>query len=196
MKHRFGKNIKWFLLIFLVSALVWQGIFWAVDRPSEGERLQIFVTADGCDREKLLEKLEALPVRQLQVVDCGTGQSRYYDLFSTAGLLGSDLLVMESTVFDVQQAHREFVPLSRELLEQYGLDPQEFTFVEKDGQACAIVVYDRSLGIDLLQDCVQVCDPEKQYCIAVNILSLHCAPYSWEENATDYAFRALALLLQ
>ncbi len=194
MKKTLLRNLPVFFIICLASILLWQTVFSRVCAPKREETLQIFVTANVCHQEKIRQTLGVLPVKAVEVSSCSSTANHYQESLVTAGILNSDLLIVEASVFDPEYAYQEFAPLDARLLESYGLAAADYSYVERAGEQYAIIIYDESLGISLLSDYLQVCDPEKQYCIAVNRNLPNAAPYG--QALTDNAFRALAKLLK
>ncbi len=190
------RNLPWFALIILISAILWQSVFGAICAPKAHETLQIFVTADYCNNQRIKDSLQALPVKEVYIASHSVTNAGYNDYLTTVGLLSSDLLIVDSAIFDAEYAWQEFAPLEESLLSQYGLDPKDYRYVTVEGTPYGIVVYNKNMGIDLLSDYLQVCEADRQYCIVVNRNTPNAAPFSWEEPCTDNAFRALATLLK
>ncbi len=195
MKKRLSGNWHWFLLILLASAILWQSVFSVVCAPKKQECLQLFVTADRCDSKMIQAALAALPVKQVNV-RCQSSSNPYYqDQLTTSGIMNSDLLILHSSIFEMEYAWQEFAPLDAELLMQYGLAPEQYSYVSCNGRNYAIVIHDESRGISLLGEYLELCEPGKQYCIAVNVNMPNARPFSEGEDTTDHAFLALAKLL-
>lgn len=189
------KNSFWFIAIFLASALLWQTVFSSLCAPKPWESLQLFVTASACDSEKIKAELADLPVRKISVFSHSITGTYYNDYLTTVGVLRSDLLIVDSSLFDVEYAWQEFAPLDADLLSAYGLTPDCYHFITANGTNYAIVIHDEALGISLLGEYLTVCEPGSQYCIVVNRNTPNAAPYSAGDNTTDHAFLALARLL-
>ncbi len=185
-----------FALIILASALLWQWVFSLVCAPKKHETLKIFVTADRCDTAKMKAELDGLPVEKISVFSQSVTSNHYNDYLTTVGILESDLLIVDSSIFELEYAWQEFAPLDADLLSQYGLEAADYSFVSVEGTHYAIVIHDEDLGVSLLGDFLEVCEPGRQYCIAVNKNTPNAAPCSQGETTTDHAFRALALLLK
>ncbi len=190
-----SRRLPWFTVIILASVLLWQSLFSLVCAPGKQDSLQIFVTASRCDSQKMKAALQALPLEEISIFCQSSTGSHYNDYLTTAGILSSDLLIVDSAVFDLEYAWQEFAPLDSALLARYGLQPGDYSYVSAQGQSYAIIVYDETAGIALLSDMVDVCQPGRQYCIAVNRNLPNAAPYSQGADTTDCAFRALAMLL-
>ncbi len=185
-----------FAVIILASAILWQWVFALVCAPKKHETLQVFVTATRCDTAKIKNALGSLSVKEISVFSQSVENNHYNDYLTTVGILECDLLIVDSDIFELEYAWREFAPLDADLLSQYGLDAADYSFVTVDGTDYAIVIHDETMGISLLEDYLEVCAPGRQYCIAVNKNTPNAAPYSAGETTTDHAFQALAALLK
>ncbi len=195
MKTSAASNLKWFLLIFLGAAVLWHSVFHLLCKPGKTETLQLFVTASACDSKAIRESLSDIPVQQITVASQSTGSSNYNDYLTTVGILNSDLLILDSTIFEVEYAWQEFAPLEEAFLKQYGLDLGSLTPILCQEKAYGIVIYDREAGIDLLSGLFTPCDENRQYCLVINRNLPNAGPYSQGNETTDHAFRAFAALL-
>ncbi len=189
------KNTLWFAAIILASALLWQMVFSSLRAPKPWESLQLFVTADTCDSAKIKTDLESLPVQKISIFSHSITGTHYNDYLTTIGVQSSDLLIVDSSIFDLEYTWQEFAPLNADLLSGYGLVPDSYHFITVNGTNYAIVIHDEALGISLLGEYLTVCEPGSRYCIAVNRNTPNAAPYSSDAQTTDHAFRALAMLL-
>ncbi len=195
MKPSFRANIKWFLLIFLAAAVLWQSVFSLLTKPGKTERLQLFVTASACDSNAIKETLSHIPVESISVAFQSTESRNYNDYLTTVGILNSDLLILDSSIFEVEYAYQEFAPLEEDFLKQYGLDLDSLPLIPCQGNNYGIVVYDKKARIDLLPELFTPCDEARQYCIVINRNLPNAGPYSQGDVTTDHAFRALCALL-
>ncbi len=195
-KNILAYSVKWFVLIVLLSAVMWQFVFDGITRPSATETIDVFVTADVCDTDFLHDKIAfALDIPKVGIYSYSPDDVYYAVNLTTTGLLYSDLLIISSENFRNETTALNFAPLSETLLTSYGIGVDNLHFIASGGTVCAITVFDREKGIDLFDGALKYADETQSYCIAVSVNRPNAAPYSQQKHTTDNAFRALAALI-
>ena len=192
-KNILSYSAKWFVLIIVAATLLWAVVFDAMTQPKDTETINVFVTANSCDIDKIKQKIATDGITT--GVTFATETDSYYPIqFSTVALINSDIIIMSSDRIPQEDAKMQYAELSEELLQKHGLDKKTLSFVGCQGKNYAIVVFDKQNGINLL-DGLAVFDEEKVYCVAVNVTRPNAYPYSDDKENTENAFVALAKLL-
>lgn len=192
-KNILSYSAKWFVLIIVAATLLWAVVFDAMTQPKDTETINVFVTANSCDTDKIKQKIATDGIAT--GVTFATETDSYYPIqFSTVALINSDIIIMSSDRIPQEDAQMQYAELSEELLQKHGLDEKTLSFVGCQGKNYAIVVFDKQNGINLL-DGLAVFDEEKVYCVAVNVTRPNAYPYSDDKENTENAFVALAKLL-
>lgn len=198
MKSLISKNVKWFILIFIASCVVWFSVFSYLNKPKDYERLQVFITADLVENDAIKEKCNKDNLfKDVLIYSCGEEDTYYTTMLETSGIISSDILIVNETLVKTKGATTSFIELDQSYLNKYNIDLSKYELTYVDDKAYGIVIYDNAKNINLI-DKISYNDSNKnnRYCICLNNISYHIDKYSIQKDkTTDYAFKVLYSLL-
>lgn len=194
MKTLLKQNIKWFILIFIASCIVWFSVFSFLDRPKDYEKLQLFITADLIEEDSLKDKINQKELyKDVIIYSCNEEDSYYTSMLETLGIISSDLLIVNEEIIKTKGATTSFVELDSSYLSTYGIDLNKYELTYVDNKAYGIVIYDNFKNINLIDEIkYQKTDKNVRYCLCLNNISYHIGKYSLKtKKVTDNIFKSL-----
>jgi|GEM_PF-3196267 len=189
MKNLLKADVKWFILIIILSVALWSFVFGTVTAPKDTEKLFLFVTAENCNKDFFKDAItSATDVKQATVVNFSYSDGRYSDYFQAQGLLSADLIILKTEQLQDKAMTTAFAPLDEDILKKYGIPAENLVRYEET--AYAITVFDPEEAINVFGDKITFADGGR-YCIGVNVTSKNA-----DESNFDNAWKALAALLK
>ncbi len=195
MKKLLLKNIKWYIVIFICSTLIWSFIFNNITAPKKHEKIDIFITANVVDKDAITYKINNNNLKQITITNCGENDEYYSATLETIGIISSDILIVTDDLVLTEGATTSFIELEESYMKQFNINLNDFELVYVNETPYAIVVYDESKNINLLQDYVTFDNKNEVYCIVINNISVHIGKYASAENSTLIAFDVIYNLL-
>lgn len=160
MKH-LKQNATAILLALVLCFAFWYFVFAQITKPKREETLSIFVTCETCDDNNLLERVSGIELKNKEL-HTASPRSEYYDsVLQTIGIISSDVMIVQTSLFENSATFTSFVPIN------VALDSKYVT-IDNGGYAYAIVVYDGTTN--LLEG---ICTFSSPVCIGVNSASPH-----------------------
>ena len=195
MKKLLLNNLKYFIVVTILSTLFWGFIFDNITSLKPYEKVEIFITAEGVNKEKLLNKISNEKIKGINITNCGEDDEYYTTSLETLGIVSSDILIVKKDLILRDGATTSFVELDSNYLKEFNINLNDFTAVYVDNKAYAIVVYDKSNNINLLGDYISYVNEDEVYCLTLNNISYHVGKYSIEQETTTVVFEILYSLL-
>lgn len=199
MKKLIVKNIKWFIIITILSTIIWTSIFQSLNAAKNYEKIQIFISADNVKSELLNNDiLNHIPIKEVQIYKCNEDNTYYATYLETSGIMSSDILIINKTLVETKGSTTSFIELDNKMMEKYNINLDSFEVIKVDGKVHAIVVYDKSKNINLLDKyfAIDEANQDEVYCLVLNALSYHVGFSSnRSENLTEYAYEAISIML-
>ncbi len=199
MKNLLIKNIKWLIIIIVITTISWLSIFDILNAPKNYEKFQIFVSADDVNSDLLkTEILNNTSLKAVEIYKCSEGDTYYTTYLETSGIMSSDVLIVNKTLVEEKGATSSFIELDSSLFNKYNIDLNSFEVIKVEGKIHAIVVYDKEKNINLLEKYFTINEENKNeiYCLVLNNISYHIGDgYHQKDNITILAYEIISILL-
>lgn len=184
-----------FVIVIALSIAVWSFVFTELTTPKDYQTLNVFITANSGERSYIKDNLQSIDgVKKSDVILTAEKDEYYGAQLSSVGLFNCDLLILNVNDLPEKNLSDQFAPLEKDFLKTYGLDVDNLTFVFKEDNNYAVIVFDKKNNVDLLKGIVNF-DETQVYCAVINAERPNAAPYSKGDNVTDNAFKGLVNLL-
>ena len=167
MKSLLKRYAAFFVAVALVATVFWAVAFGLMDKPSDREKLALFVVANGCDEDFFNDKLASASdeVVQTHIFCHSEKESMFADYLQTQGFLTADLLIFPTSFFDDEVFATALLPLTDAIV---SFLPSQSKTVQSGGTTYAVIVKDDTT--DIFGDKIDF-DQGVSYCIAVNLTS-------------------------
>lgn len=198
IKKRVLQNCwKWFALVAILGAILTGAAFGAVTKPKDFETVNLFVTSTSCKNTEVKQLTETATNAYVTVSHYRIDSKGYKEALATSGMLLGDILILPQSLFPQKSAHKDYAPLTEEILSKYSVRCEELKFLtsEEDGQPYALTVYDKENNVDLFKDLISFDGEEEPYVLLISKTRPNASPFSTAKFTSDNAFKALAALL-
>ena len=189
------KNIKYFILIALLSTLFWNFIFENITALKPYEKVEIFLTVESYNEELLKNKLANNNIKGINIASCPEDDEYYMATLQTLGIISSDMLIVTDDLVLTDGSTTSFVQLEKEYLSTFNIILDDFELIYVNDNPYAIVVYDKNKNINLLEKYIEFSNEEEIYCVVLNNISCHIGKYSTQSETTTILFEMLYQLL-
>lgn len=195
MKKLLINDIKWFVLIILVSIIAWTSVFSILNKPKDYETLKLFISTSSFSEEKINEHLNnEEQYKDVIIHGLDITNENYTASLQTNGVLYSDILVLNEDVLEFEGLDNAFVKLENNYLSQYEIDLNDYELIYVNETPIGIVIYD---GTTNLLSEYMTFGGNSKYFLCLNTESYHVDKYSVKEkNVSNKAFETLAALLK
>lgn len=195
MKKMLLNNIKYFILIAILSICFWTFIFNNITAPKAYEKVEIFITADTINENSIKKQIHIDKIKEINITFCNEDDEYYMATLQTIGIISSDILIVKDDLVLTDGATTSFVELDKEYLKKFNINLDDFELIYVNNIPYAIVVFDKSKNINILENEVKFLNEEEIYCITLNNISYHIGKFSTQTNVTTVAFEMLYKIL-
>ena len=194
----FVKHWHYYVIWLIAVLFVWELLFATITAPKKDKTVQIFIAAfDVKDTEikELLQQGKCDYIKNAEVYAISPAMPQFYTLFETHGLINSDVLILPEKVYLEGDLYTQFaIEIDKEYFAEYYSGAE---YLEKDGKAYGIKVFDRNTGAGVAESYVVYIHEnydKENYCLFFNKKSLHTGKLSG--NEADGAIKLAADFLE
>lgn len=192
LKTFFHYHWQYYLLIVGVVSLFYYSVYEICKTPSYDETICLFIESKRVQtttlQERLNQDLQDTKICKIQI-DYADGDDSYYSMiFSTRGLVNTDLLLIADDYLPKGTYKNYFIPFNFTILENYFHCLEHTYFVDEDGQTYGIFVN------NIQQDVIEYKE-NKQYYLFLNKKSQKLGDLS-VHSKDDSALRVITNFLK